>query len=95
MNARQKAKHYKWLYEKTKTTYVTPVVTYNAELKHIIARHSVPSEEKMLGCNSELLKKSVTRNLMRQLENVLKDKIVEKPEQYNHRTQYELEIWVR
>ena len=95
MNARQKAKHYKWLYEKTKPTYVAPVITYNTELKHYIAHYSIPSEERMLGCNPELLKKSVTRNLMRQLENVLKDKIVEKPEQCNHRTHYELEIWVR
>ena len=73
MNNRQKAKHFKRLYEKERNKPI-PVVYKSLPLKHFTARYSISKSE--LGYNpQEMLMNAIQNQLISQLKDVIKDHI--------------------
>lgn len=95
MNARQKAKHYKRLYEALGATKINPTIVATPELKHYKAQVVIPhSDHEAFGLASNL-EELVTGKLLSELEPVIKDSIVGETDPYLMGTRYSVDIWVK
>lgn len=97
MNARQKAKHFKRLYEALGATKINPNIIAGPELKHYKAEFIMPNREVFeLGLNfKENLEELITGKLLSNLEPVIKDCIVSERDQYIDATRFSIDIWLK
>lgn len=93
MNARQKAKHYKKLYESLGATKINPTIIARPELKHYKAEVVMPYRQTE-GLPSNL-EEYVTAKLLSEVEPVIKDSIVSETDPYMMGTRFSIDIWVR
>lgn len=94
MNARQKAKHYKRLYEALGATKINPTIIGTRDLKHYKAEIVMPNRD-VLDRPSNL-EGIVTAKLLSELEPVIKSSIVSETNPYDiDATRYSVDIWVR
>lgn len=95
MNARQKAKHYKKLYETLGATKINPNIIARPELTHYKAQVILSHyDHEMFGSPSNL-EEYVTTKLLSELEPVIKDSIVGETDQYINATRFSIDIWVK
>ena len=97
MNARQKAKHFKRLYEALGATKINPTIIGTHDLKHYKAEFIMPNREVFdLGLNfKENLEELITGKLLSELEPAIKDCIVSESDQYIDATRFSIDNWVR
>lgn len=94
MNARQKAKHYKRLYEALGATKINPTIIETHDLKHYKAEVLMPYRD-VLDRPSNL-DGYIIAKLLSELEPVIKDSIVSETDPYHiDDTRYSIDIWVR
>lgn len=96
MNARQKAKHFKRLYEALGATKINTTIIAEPELKHYKAQF-VMSNREILGSALNLaeIEELVTGKLLSELKPVIKDSIVSETAPYMIGTRYSVDIWVK
>lgn len=91
MNLRQKAKHFKRLYEQKKPF---PVVYEYVQPIHYKAVYSELGDVNTIAY-SELHRQNALRHLISQAQDVLKDSMIENYDAELDRTVYTLDIWLR
>lgn len=93
MNARQKAKHYKRLYESLGATKINPTIIAGPELKHYKAEVMMPHRD-VLDRPSNL-DGYVIGKLLSELEPVINGSIISEEDKYADATRYSIDIWVK
>lgn len=94
MNNRQKAKHFKKLYESF-LKKPAPIVREYVPLQHYACEYSIPIDTRMLDYNPELLQDHVTQCFINECKNIIKENIETKENPYTRRLEYELHMWLR
>ena len=94
MNNRQKAKHFKKLYECFLKKH-DPIVREYVPLQHYACEYSIPIDSRMLDYNPELLQDQVTQRFINEYKDIFKGNIETKENPDAGRLEYELHIWLR
>lgn len=94
MNNRQKAKHFKQLYERMLATKPYPVNFESHKLDHLRIKQSIPKQEVCETVFPQLLVESVTRQMVNRLSEALKDRIVVQDNEKYNTYECTLDIWV-
>lgn len=94
MNNRQKAKHFKKLYESL-IKKPAPIVIEYVSLQHYGCEYSIPIDTRMLEYNPELLQDQVTQHFINEYKDIFKKNIETKENPYTGRLEYELHVWLR
>lgn len=93
MNNRQKAKHFKQLYEQM--LYSKPlVISKTQRLKHLGVNQLVRKMDMLGEPDLEWFVKDIQRNLVRKLDDVLKEQIIVKDNLPLDCCEYSLDVWV-
>lgn len=97
MNARQKAKHYKRLYERCKATVPIHIVD-ESKLNHIKAKHMIPKDYLISCCmhdGVEAVRGEIVNNLMYQLKPYIQESMMCETDEYTGNNVYTADIWLR
>ena len=95
MNNRQKAKHWKRLYEESLPQKPYPVVLETHPLQHFSAKYSVPRMDRDIFDNPDTFINTVTNQLISQFKAYLKDSVIISEDIKRDRMEFELSIWLR
>lgn len=95
MNARQKAKHYKRLYEALGATKINPTIIETHDLKHYKAEVLMPYRDLEAFGLASSLEEFVTGKLLSELEPVIKDSIVSETDPYRDSVRFSIDIWLK
>lgn len=93
MNNRQKAKHFKRLYEQLRLS-APPVEIRTQRLKHLRVNQLVRKMDMLAEPNLEWFVKDIQRNLVRKLDDVLKEQIIVQDNLPLDCCEYSLDVWV-
>lgn len=94
MNARQKAKRFKRLYEESMARMIRPQIISEARLKHYKYAHRI-SMNLVVGVPEEILKSHIARTLTEGVKEVVERNMVVEKDMYNSGYVYSVELWVR
>ena len=96
MNARQKAKHFKKLYEET-----LPKKPYPVEYKTIFPRHYKVQQDMdikdiiYLQDNPQRLKTHIENRILQELRPLIWDNLIVEKDRYTDKYRYSLDIWMK
>lgn len=95
MNLRQKAKHYKKLYETTLPKKPYPVIYETHSAKHHKV-HSTVDEREIADAQQipQLLKTHIENGILRELRPFIWDKLKAEKDLYTDKIIYSLDIWI-
>ena len=95
MNTRQKAKHFKMLYEKTLPKKVYPVV-YESTLKHYRIEQFIDTKTVFYTEDkAELLKTLIENKILKELRPLIYENIIVEKEKYYDAFRVSLDIWMK
>lgn len=96
MNARQKAKHFKRLYEEALPKKPYPVVYQTLFPKHYIAQYSIDMDYASDACvDSRVLKAVVEDRILHELRPLIWDNLIVEKDIDSRKCRYALDIWLR
>ena len=96
MNARQKAKHFKKLYEEA-----LPKKPYTVEYKTIFPRHYKVQQDmdiediNYLQDNPQRLKTHIENRILQELRPLIWDNLIVEKDRYTDKYKYSLDIWMK
>ena len=95
MNARQKAKHFKWLYEKTLYKKPYPVVYKTILPMHYRVEQLMDMRDVVyLQDNPQLLKTHIENRILQELRPLIWDNIIAERDKHTGKCSYSLDIWL-
>lgn len=95
MNARQKAKHFKRLYEETLPKKPYPVVYKSALPRHYRVQQLIDMRD--IVCSQDdpqLLKTLIENRILQELRPLIRDNIITEKDEYINKYRYSLDIWM-
>lgn len=94
MNLRQKAKHFKKLYEYALPKKPYPVIYETHRAKHYRIRHMVDKSEIAYAPSSQLFQTHIENNILRELRPLIRDNLIEEKDLYTNKIIYSLDVWM-
>lgn len=95
MNARQKAKHFKRLYEESLPKKPYPVIYQTCFGQHYRIRHAIDSREiAYVESSSTLLKTHIENGILRELRPLIWDNLKAEKDIESDKVIYSLDIWM-
>ena len=96
MNARQKAKHFKRLYEKTLPMKPYPIVFETHSEKHFRANFMLDTRDVVYGQeNPTLLKQHIENKILQEIRPIVWDNLKAEKDKYTSNVIYTLDIYIR
>lgn len=95
MNNRQKAKHFKKLYEEALPKKPYPVIYQTLPLINCRIQHRIPAREVVYGqSNPALLKSHIENKILRELRPYIWNNLITEKDNYTDSYTYTLDIWL-
>ena len=94
MNARQKAKHFKRLYEESLPKKPYPIVYQTHNNKHYKVRHMVNTRDIVYEQSPTMLQTQILNGILRELRPIIWDNLVTEKDIYTDKYIYSLDIWM-
>ena len=95
MNARQKAKHFKRLYEESLPKKPYPVIYQTHSGQHYRIRHAIDCREIAYAeSNPTLLKTHIENGILRELRTIIWDHLKAEKDIISDKVIYSLDIWI-
>lgn len=94
MNLRQKAKHFKKLYEDALPKKPYPVIYETYRAKHYIVRHMVDKREIDYAPSPQLFQTQIENSILRELRPVIRDNLKAEKDLYTNKIIYSLDVWM-
>ena len=94
MNLRQKAKHFKKLYEDALPKKPYPVIYETHRAKHYRIRHMVDKSEIAYAPSSQLLQTQIENGILRELRPLIRDSLIAEEDLFTNKIIYSLDVWM-
>jgi hypothetical protein len=94
MNLRQKAKHFKKLYEDALPKKPYPVIHETHRAKHYKAYHMVDKREIDYAPSPQLLQTQIENSILRELRPIIRDNLKAEKDLYTNKIIYSLDVWM-
>ena len=93
MNLRQKAKHFKKLYEDA-LAKPYPVIYESHRAKHYRVRHMIDKREIAYAPSPQLLQTQIENSILRELRPLIRDNLIAEKDSYTNKIIYSLDFWM-
>lgn len=94
MNLRQKAKHFKKLYEDALPKKPYPVIYGSCRAKHYRVQRMIDKREIAYAPSPQLLQTQIENSILRELRPLIRDNLIAEKDLYTNKIIYSLDVWV-